>query len=76
VKGHELLAWYTPLRATALGGVILADVTGDAQSFTLDLVDPRFTITGAARIANQAIDIERVRVARTGSAIEAAGRLR
>ena len=74
VKGLDLLAWYTPLRATALDGAIRADVTGDAQSFTLDLADPRFTITGAARIANRAIEIERVRVARTGSAIEAAGR--
>ena len=74
VKGLDLLAWYTPLRATSLSGPIRADVTGDAQSFTLDLADPRFTISGAARIANQAIEIERARVARTGSAIEAAGR--
>lgn len=74
VTGLDLLAWHTRLRATTLAGPLRAEATGEAQSFTVDLADPRFTVAGAARIANGAIDIERVRLARTGSAIEAAGR--
>jgi translocation and assembly module TamB len=74
VKGLDLLAWHTKLRATGLAGSVRAEATGEAQSFTLDLADPRFTLAGAARIANRAIDIERVRIARTASAVEAAGR--
>lgn len=74
VKGLDLLAWHTKLRATALAGPLRAEATEDSQSFTLDLADPRFSIEGAARVANGAIDIDRVRIARTGSALEAAGR--
>ena len=75
VRGLDLLAWHTKLRATALAGAIRAQATGDAQSFTLDLSDPRFTIAGAARIAADTLEVERVRIARTSSTIEASGKL-
>jgi translocation and assembly module TamB len=75
VKGLDLLAWHANLRPTALAGAIGAVATADAQSFTLDLADPRFRIAGAARLAKQVLEVERVRIERTGSAIEAAGRL-
>ncbi len=75
VRGLDLLAWHTKLRPTALAGPLRAEATGDAQSFTLDLADPRFTIAGAARFAKDTLEVERMRIARADSAIEAAGTL-
>ncbi len=75
VAGLDLLAWHTKLRPTALAGPLRAEATGEAQSFTLDLVDPRFRIAGAARIARGTLEVERVRIAKSSSALEASGTL-
>ena len=75
VKDADLLAWHSSLRATKLDGDIAAVATGEAQSFSVALVDPRFDIRGEARIADGLLTVERARLARGAAFAEAHGTL-
>ena len=75
VKDGDLLAWHSALKATKLTGDIVAEATGEVQSFTVALVDPRFDIRGDARIAEGLLTVERARLARGAAFAEGRGTL-
>ena len=75
VAQADLLAWHSALRATRLSGDLAATATADAQSFTVALADPRFSLDGRARIAGGRLTVERARLARGEAFAEAKGSL-
>lgn len=75
VTQADLLAWHGRLRATKLAGEITAAATAQAQSFTVSLADPRFSLEGRARIADGRLTVERSRLSRGEAFAEAKGTL-
>ena len=75
VKEADLRSWHSQLRATKLSGDISAVATGEAQSFDVALVDPRFEIRGDAKIAQGVLTVGRARLSRGAAFAEASGTL-
>jgi translocation and assembly module TamB len=75
VRDTDLRAFHSSLRPTRLAGDIAAEATAQAQSFTVALADPRFSIAGDARIAEGRLTVGRARIARGAAFAELSGEL-
>lgn len=75
VRDADLAALHGDLRPTALAGALVAQATTQAQSFTVSLADPRFSIDGAATVAGGALTVSRALVRSGGAQARVRGEL-
>ena len=75
MRDADLAALHGDLQPTALAGALVAQVTTEAQSFTVSLADPRFAIDGAATIAAGKLSVSRALVKSGGAQAQLRGEL-